>query len=433
MERKVALNIKFIDGFRVLVRKLKPADTKQLLNIFGFPDLRPHQSAAASVMLAGRDLVLLIQTSGGKTEAVLGAFLLMDGPGIHLQIEPLKALQSDMRERLARLGLRVVVLNSDLKGSARAQALRRIQAGKADCVLTTPEQLEKTEVFACLDEAGVKTLAVDEAHCVLEYGGDFRPAYNNIGAFVKRLKNRPVVAACTATLEPDGLKRVVKSLGLEDPVVIRSSIDRPEIGLNFIEIGTELGCNEKDLIEKERYRRLKKYLKKYGQEGGAIIYCSYINQAKTVAGALARDGFRAKPFYAEMSEREKEDIRQRFKTGELPIVVATSAFGMGVDKPDVRLIVHMSLPFSIEDYWQKTGRAGRDGQKSYAVLLWHRSEAQRNAAVLNRDPQKVRKLRALVKLLHTPRCRMQQIREYFGEDPGKPCGKCDYCRLMKGR
>ena len=427
----MSLLIKCLSGFHVLIRKLKPKDRQKLLEIFGFPDLRPHQSAAAGVMLAGRDLVLLVQTSGGKTEAVLAAYFLLKGRGVHLQIEPLKALQADMRERLTKLGLRVVVLNSDLAGKARTRAFRDIREGKIDCVLTTPEQLEKPEVFACLDEVAVKTMAVDEAHCVLEYGGDFRPAYNNIGFFVNRLKHRPVVAACTATLAPDGLGRVAKSLGLKDPVIIRSSIDRPEIRLNTVEIGSELGRNDVDLVEKERFRRLRKSIDKYGQDGGTIVYCTYIDQTKKIAAKLKKCGCRVEPFYADMGEREKEKVRQRFKQGTLPIVVATSAFGMGVDKPDVRLIVHMSLPLSVEDFWQKTGRAGRDGKESVAVMLWYRGDAQKNINLLKQDLKKTWKLKDFVKLLNTPACRVQQIREYFGQARGKPCGNCDYCKSRK--
>ena len=431
--KRVSLFIKDLQGFHVLMRKLKPKDRQKLLEIFGFPDLRPHQAAAANVMLAGRDLLLLVQTSGGKTEAVLAAYFLLQGRGIHLQIEPLKALQADMRERLTKLGLRIVVLNSDLTGKARARAFRDIREGTIDCVLTTPEQLEKSEVFTCLDEVGVKTLAVDEAHCVFEFGGNFRPEYNNIGFFVNRLKSRPIVAACTATLAPDSLKRVVKSLSLMDPVIIRSSIDRPEIRLNIVEIGAERGRNDADLVEKERFRRLRKSIDKYGKGGDTIVYCTYADQTKKIAAKLRKCGYRAESFYADMGEREKEKVRQQFKQGKLPIVVATSAFGMGVDKPDVRLIAHMSLPLSVEDFWQKTGRAGRDGKASVAVMFWYRGDVQKNMTLLKQDPKKTWKLKDLVNLLNTPACRVQQIREYFGQERGEPCGNCDYCRFMKKR
>lgn len=412
------------------VSMISKSDEQQLLDRFQFNTLRPHQLAAISTMAAGYDLLLLVGTSGGKTEAILGASILHPKRGIHVQIEPLRALQNDMCERLQKLGMRIVVLNSDLPSKLYLKAIADIKNRQVDCVLTTPEQLEKKAVFQALNCAGVATFAIDEAHCLLEYGGDFRPSYDRIGTFIRHLDHRPVVAACTATLAPDGIDKVVKSLGLNLPVCYQGTVDRPEIRQHVIEIGDALHRNERDLIEKERCRRLKKVLKEHAVDGdGAIVYCNTVSQTRQVTQLLVKAGYQAEAFYAELPAKQKEDIRGRFRSKNAPIIVATSAFGMGMDKPNIRLIVHMSLPLSVEDYWQKTGRAGRDGRKSYSYLFWHRSDLATNRLILSGSYTKLRKLKQLHDFVQAQTCYAQQLRVYFGQRARKKCGHCSCCNM----
>lgn len=418
--------MKIIPSVHSGVTEITPDEQALLCKLFHFKALRPHQLAAISAMHAGRDILMTVNTGGGKSEAILGAKLLKSEHGLHVQIEPLRALQGDMRDRMAALGLRVEVLNSDFSQLEFSTSLQKIKQGAVDCVLTTPEQLENSAVFHALNEIGVGFLAVDECHALVEWGGEFRPAYDRIGSFIQHLDTRPIVAACTATLTPDAEKIVRKSLHLHDPVRIFGSIDRPEIRQLAVEIGTDL--TDRALIRKERFSRLKFVLKEYTRGGSAIVYCSSVAQTREVTEWLQRKGFDAEPFYAALPRAEKERIRQRFRTEKRIIIVGTSAFGMGIDKSNIRLVVHMSMPLSIEDYWQKTGRAGRDGKKSISLVLWNRLDFNTNAAIVGYSGKKYKKLLKIRNFLQCNRCFAQQLREYFGQSKGKPCGRCSICK-----
>lgn len=418
--------MKIIPSVHSGVTEITPDKQALLCKLFHFKALRPHQLAAVSAMHAGRDILMTVNTGGGKSEAILGAKLLNPEHGLHVQIEPLRALQGDMRDRMAALGIRVEVLNSDLSPLQFSTALQKIKHGAVDCVLTTPEQLEKSAVFHALNEISVSFLAVDECHCLVEWGGEFRPAYDRIGSFIQHLDSRPIVAACTATLTPDAEKKVRKSLHLRDPVRICGSIDRPEIRQLAVEIGTDL--TDRTLIRKERFSRLKSVLKEYAKDGSVIVYCTSVTQTREVTEWLQRKGFDAEPFYAALPHAEKERIRQRFRTEKRIIIVGTSAFSMGIDKSNIRLVVHMSMPLSIEDYWQKTGRAGRDGKKSISLVLWHRLDFNINAAIVGYSGKKYKKLQRLRDFLQCNQCFAQQLRNYFGQSEGKTCGRCSICK-----
>lgn len=408
---------------------LDPEEQETLCQIFGFRQLYPHQITAIAAMAGGSDLLLLAGTSYGKTEAVLGSSILRPKEGLAVMIEPLRALQAAMLKRLEKLGRDAVLLNSDLSATAYSAALADIEDNRVKFVLTTPEQLEKKQVFQALNAAGVAAVIVDEVHCLLEYGGDFRPAYDRIGAFIQHLNQRPVVAACTATLAPDSIKKVQKSLGMKQPVVIHGPSDRPEIRQNTVEIGTELTCNQQDLVEKERFRRLKWSIKDHVKGGNAaIVYCNTVKQTKQVFSRLKQKDYRVAAFYADMPAKEKAQVLEDFQSKAPPIVVATSAFGLGIDKPNVRLVVHMSMPLSIEDYWQKTGRAGRDGKKSHSYVFWHHSDYQTNLQIIGGNAKNLRKLEQLRKFLESSGCCAQALRSYFGEDAGKRCKHCSRCK-----
>lgn len=411
------------------VSGLDREDQRVLCRIFGFQKLYPHQIAAIAAMAGGSDLLLLAGTAQGKTEAMLGSSLLHPERGLTVFIEPLRALQAEILRRLENLDLSVILLNSDIPAASYNDALSSIEAGQTGYVLTTPEQLEKERVFHALDSAGVAAVIVDEAHCLLEYGGDFRPAYDRIGTFIRHLGQRPVVAACTATLAPDSIRTVVKSLSMNRPVLVRGPIDRPEIRQNTIEIGSELTCKQKDMVEKERFRHLQSVIKHALKKGdAAIIYCNTVRQTVNVTKKLKDKGYRAAAFYADLSVKAKEKALRDFQSPKPPIIVATSAFGMGIDKPNVRLVVHMSMPLSIEDYWQKTGRAGRDGKKSCSYVFWYHGDYQTNRQIIGQNAVKLRKLEQLKTFLQSQGCCAQELRSYFGEKPGKRCKHCSRCK-----
>lgn len=400
-----------------------------LCQVYGFQHLYPHQSAAVAAMASSSDLLLLAGTSQGKTEAMLGSSILHPERGLTVMIEPLRALQTSMLHRLQKLGLSVVLLNSDLSEAAYDAAITSIENNCVGYVLTTPEQLEKNCVFRALNSAAAAVVIVDEVHCLLDYGGDFRPAYDRIGTFIQHLEKRPVVAACTATLAPDSIKMITKSLCMRQPILIRGPGDRPEIRQNIIEIGSELTRKQQDLVEKERFRRLKATIKDYLKKGdAAIIYCNTVKQVLDVSKKLAKKEYDVATFYADMPAEEKEIVLENFQSKKPPIVVATSAFGMGIDKPNVRLVVHMSMPLSIEDYWQKTGRAGRDGKKSHSYLFWYHGDYQVNKRIIGKNATNLRKLQQLHEFLLSSKCCVQELHSYFGEKVGKKCKHCSRCK-----
>lgn len=414
------------------VSTLSKQEQKQLCQIFGFAQLHPHQIASIAAMASGSDLLLLAGTSKGKTEAMLGSSILRPERGLTVLVEPLRVLQTEMRQRIEKLGLDAVLLNSDLSKTSYNMALASIEAKRVNFVLTTPEQLEKNKVFQALNDAGVAVVIVDEVHCLLDYGSDFRPAYGRIGTFIRHLHQRPVVGACTATLAPDGIEKVKKSLGMREPVLIRGPSDRPEIRQHIVEIGSELNHKQQDLVEKERFRRLKAALKQHIEKGdAAIVYCNTVKQTVKVAKKLKRESFRVSAFYGDMPTKKKEQVLQAFQSKKPPIIVATSAFGLGVDKPNVRLVVHMSMPLSIEDYWQKTGRAGRDGKKSLSYVFWYHGDYKTNLGIIGTDATKLSKLKQLQEFLQSHKCCVQELRSHFGEDPGKRCKHCSRCEEQK--
>lgn len=411
---------------------LSVEEQEQLCRAFGFQKLYPHQISATSVMAGSSDLLLLAGTSQGKTEALLGNSILHPERGLTVLIEPLRALQAEMLRRLEKLGSKAVLLNSDLSSKAYDSALASIRDHRVSYVLTTPEQLEKKRVFRTIDSAGAAVVIVDEVHCLLDYGGDFRPAYDRIGTFINHLNRRPVIAACTATLAPDSIQKVERSLYMKHPVLIRGPTDRPEIRQNIVEIGPELTCNQQDLVEKERFRRLKMAIENHLRSGdAAIIYCNTVKQTQTIAEKLRAKKYHALEFYADLASTAKAQALHEFQSEKPPIIVATSAFGMGIDKPNVRLVVHMSMPLSIEDYWQKTGRAGRDGKKSHSYLFWFHGDYRTNQQIINHDKTKLRKLDQLRRFLLSTDCCVQKLRSYFGEDAGKRCKHCSRCKMLE--
>lgn len=395
---------------------------------FGFNKLREQQIQTIACVKSGRDCLLVSRTASGKTEAVIGAKLLAPESGIILQIEPLCVLQTNMHERLFKLINKTAILNSTISTEEYDNILARIKSGHIQCLITTPEQLEKSDVLDALNNIVVDYLILDEAHCLIDWN-DFRPAYSHIGSFIKQLNHRPIIIGCSATLTENSVNKVIKSLNMVEPLIIKSSIDRPEIKQNVIKIDTDIHPSNIDLINKERYSRLTEILKKYGNKKDiSIVYCTTIKQAKLTEKYLKRKKFKnVFLFHSKLSDKKKDDIYNKFNQNETRIIVATSAFGMGVDRPNIRLVVHLSMPFSIEDYWQKSGRAGRDGKKSYSFVLWHKSDFNKNLFIIKDTKSKKRQLKDIKNFLESKECYSIQIRKYFGQKAGKKCKNCSNC------
>lgn len=391
----------------------------KLLDIFGISSLYPLQEETISHMLAGDDIILQSATGSGKTEATAGAFLLHPDEGILVQVEPLVALQKDIARRFEDWGLKVLVLNAELSRSVYHRALTDVKEGRFDVVITTPEQLTKPEVAEACNCCRVYALVVDEAHCVVEYGGDFRPAYRDIGRFVTQLDHRPVIAACSATLTPSAVEVVRGGLHMNAPVLLHGDIRRQNIRLRVHEIDSELRRGDAALIFRLKFDLLREELKWAKKKGGAVIvYCNTPSLVEDTVRTLKKKGIKAAAFHSRLPQREKDRVLKLFQTeAKPPVIVATSAFGMGIDRKDVRLVVHFSLPLSIDEYWQECGRAGRDGKRARATLIFSKVDHQTNIGIIHRDseyPQKRKNLDRMLALAQSDTCIVRQIETYFG-------------------
>jgi len=335
------------------------ADTSSSVNIprlaadvFGYQTLRPGQEDAVAALAAGRDCLAVLPTGAGKSAVYQLGAIARGGPAV--VVSPLISLQRDQSEHLTRHGLTAAVVNGSTSEGQRVAAYDLLRAGKTAFVFLAPEQLAREDVRAILAEAPPRLLAVDEAHCVSAWGHDFRPDYLRIIDVIEVLTARPVVAALTATAAPPVREEIVRRLGLRDPAQVIRGFDRPEIHL-AVRMFHEAGDKEAAVREAAGE-----------SEGTGIIYAATRAETEQYADQLG-----LRPYHAGLSRSRREETQEIFAAGAS--IVATSAFGMGIDRPDVRFVLHASVPGSLDEYYQEVGRAGRDGQAATAILFY-RSE-----------------------------------------------------------
>ncbi|WP_327581273.1 RecQ family ATP-dependent DNA helicase [Nonomuraea sp. NBC_00507] len=324
---------------------------------FGWQKLRPGQQEAMEHLLNGRDVLLVMPTGGGKSAVYQLPTLLLEGPTI--VVSPLIALQRDQVTGLLKVDAGgAVAVNST---SSVAAGLEKVTAGHAAFVFLSPEQLAKPDVVERLAQAGPSLIAIDEAHCVSSWGHDFRPDYQRLGKVIERLGHPPVVAM-TATAAPNVREEIVGSLGLADPVEIVRGFDRPNISL---EVRRFVRAEDKSqaLVEHAASRG-----------GLGLVYVATRKESEEYATALAARGRRAEPYHGGMRGAERTRVHELFTRGDVDTVVATSAFGMGIDRPDVRYVLHAEPPESPDAYYQEIGRAGRDGAPASAVLFYRQED-----------------------------------------------------------
>ncbi|ETK37522.1 RecQ family ATP-dependent DNA helicase [Microbispora sp. ATCC PTA-5024] len=320
---------------------------------FGWQQLRPGQQEAMEHLLAGRDVLLVMPTGGGKSAVYQVPGLLLDGPTV--VVSPLIALQRDQVMSLLKAGAAgAVAVNS--AGSVEA-GLDQVTAGAAEYVFLSPEQLAKPDVVERLAQARPSLIAVDEAHCVSAWGHDFRPEYLRLGKVIEALGHPPVIAM-TATAAPTVREEIVESLGIAGAQQIVRGFDRPNLDLEV----------RRFTSDDDKRRALAGHAAEL--EGVGLVYVATRRQAEEYAEALRGRGRRAEPYHAGMASKERRRIHEMFQDDDLDVVVATSAFGMGIDKPDVRYVLHAAPPESLDAYYQEIGRAGRDGNPASAVLFY---------------------------------------------------------------
>lgn len=397
--------------------------------------LRPRQEQAIDALEAGRDVAVFMPTSFGKSLIFILFALLTEQ--LVIVIEPHLALEADQLAGLLKKGIPAAFINSLQSRQERKTVLQQLQQGKLLLLYLTPEMLQNKEIRQILSGVKIAGVMVDEAHCIFKQGPGFREAYQRIDKFVRQLSERPVIGAFTATATRATESFICKSLKMDDPLVIRGSVTRDNITLKVIEIGQGLGgIKDADLVELRKREIICKWLKKM-PDGRAIIYSNTIERVENLTHYLQKNGFSA-GFYHGKCDNKLQRLHD-FSEGHVRIMVATNAFGLGVNIPDIRLVIHHSPSIGLDDYVQEAGRAGRDGKKSTALLLWHEYDFTINQRLIRKNEMaltgaerkdRLDSLEALHRYAQNEEeCRWRMIREFFGEKRGKRCKKqCDNCK-----
>ena len=337
-------------------RGLAPA-RELLREVFGYAEFRPGQAEVIASVLAGRDTLAVLPTGGGKSVCYQLPALLLDG--LAIVVSPLLALMKDQVDALARNGVAAAAINSTVPRDEQTAILRDAAEGALRLLYVAPERFQDGRFTAALRGVRVSLLAIDEAHCISQWGHDFRPSYRDLGGVRARLGDPPIVAL-TATADPKVREDIAARLGLRDADVRVAGFDRPNLRFHAVRVKSQ----------KEKLERVAELLEALGGEASAIVYCATRKRVESLTEALQRRRVRCARYHAGMAEDDRARIQNAFARDSLRVIVATNAFGLGIDKPDVRLVVHHDLPESIEAYYQEAGRAGRDGDPAECVLLF---------------------------------------------------------------
>jgi ATP-dependent DNA helicase RecQ len=391
-----------------------------LLNdTFGYPNFRHNQAEIIQALLEGRDALTLMPTGGGKSLCYQIPALIRPGTGI--VVSPLIALMKDQVDALAQLGIRAAYLNSTLDLRTQQETEQALLEGRLDLLYVAPERLLTERMLNLLGRARLALFAIDEAHCVSQWGHDFRKEYQQLFILQERFPQIPRIAL-TATADERTRKEIVEQLGLQQAAIFINSFDRPNIRYAIAE-----GQNGKE--------QLWRFLQREHEADAGIVYCLSRKMVEKVAQWLSAKGREALPYHAGLPDETRRRNQERFLREEGLIIVATIAFGMGIDKPDVRFVAHLNLPKSIEAYYQETGRAGRDGRPADAwmayglqdvITLRQFTQTGEGDELYKRISH--HKLEAMLGLCELTACRRQALLAYFGETLAEPCGNCDNCQ-----
>ncbi|MBQ9003546.1 MAG: DNA helicase RecQ [Eggerthellaceae bacterium] len=405
-----------------------------LQHYFGYDDFRPGQRELIDGIVAGRDCLGVMPTGAGKSICYQVPALALDG--VTIVISPLVSLMNDQVSALVDAGVPAAYLNSQLSAAAQADVLDDARAGRFKLVYVAPERLDDSRFRDFARTVRIPLVAVDEAHCVSQWGQDFRPSYLGIAAFIDDLAvttaQRPTVAAFTATATPRVADDITRLLGLRDPFSLVTGFDRPNLHFAV-----------EQLTDRQKVARIGELIKENANESG-IIYCSTRRQVDSLASDLQRAGIPATRYHAGLSAAERRANQRDFVNDDAPVMVATNAFGMGIDKSNVRYVAHFNMPGSLEAYYQEAGRAGRDGEPATCLLLWNDGDIGtcrffiesdiENEALTREDAENVRaaqrrRLAAMSNYCMTTDCLRATILRYFGEQtPAQPaCNNCSNC------
>src|SRR5881296_797565 len=377
-----------------------------LVERFGHRGFRPAQLRVVGPLLAGRDVLAVLPTGAGKSLCYQLPALMADD--LTLVVSPLISLMQDQVAALRRRRIAAAYLSSSLSAEQRRAVLDAALHDRLKLLYCAPERVGALVRRLARAGPAVSLLAVDEAHCIVEWGNEFRPVYRRLGEYRYRL-GRPATIALTGSATPDTRAEILRVLRIPQAEVVVTSFDRPNL----------VFCVERVRDDRERFARMRELIR--GVDGPVIVYTPTRRLTELVARALLRLGVRAAPYHAGLTARTRRQVLRAFLADRAPVVVATSAFGMGIDKPDVRRVLHWGPPRTVEAYYQEAGRAGRDGRRSDCVIVWRPTDFEWGDAAAG-----------MRRYVETRACRRGTLLAYFGER-GAACSRCDVCGLESWR
>jgi ATP-dependent DNA helicase RecQ len=387
-----------------------------LRTVFGFHSFRPPQQEVIERVCAGEDVFLVMPTGGGKSLCYQVPALHRDG--VAIVVSPLISLMKDQVDSLLANGVKAACFNSSLSPDEARRVSRQMDSGELDLLYVAPERLMQPEFLERLAGLKLALFAIDEAHCISQWGHDFRPEYTQLGRLRPLFPGVPLVAM-TATADPETRRDIIRQLGIEQAAVYVAGFDRPNITYNVIPKYKPLA-------------QLGAFLSNRRDEAG-IVYALSRKRVEQVAERLRQSGFSAAAYHAGLPDEERRRVQDAFRRDDLRVVVATVAFGMGIDKPNVRYVVHFDMPKSVESYYQETGRAGRDGLPSEALMLFGMGDVMTARSLIENSDNaervaiEVQKLNAMVAYAEALTCRRRALLAYFGEHREQECDNCDIC------
>jgi ATP-dependent DNA helicase RecQ len=393
----------------------KITPSQALKDYYGFDSFRTPQEDIVNDLIAGQDLLVLMPTGGGKSICYQIPSIIRSGVGII--VSPLIALMEDQVAAMKEQGIRAAYYNSSLNTSEARQVLAMLHNDELDLLYIAPERLLSQSFLARLEECSLALFAIDEAHCISQWGHDFRPEYAALGLLKKQFPQVPLIAL-TATADMQTQQDIIRKLNFQPKQYI-ASFNRPNIHYHVV-------------AKNNAVKQINQFLQTQSQQSG-IIYCGTRNAVERLVVKLQELGYRARGYHAGLAHAERREVQSLFRHDHIDIVVATIAFGMGIDKPNVRFVIHHDLPKTIESYYQETGRAGRDGLPARTLLLYEPGDSGRLRSwieSLSVEAQKRiehHKLNHMVAFAEATHCRRQILLRYFDEVYEKPCGYCDVC------
>ena len=396
-----------------------------LKQFFGYDSFHPGQEECIRAILDGRDTMAVMPTGAGKSLCYQIPALLFHG--ITLVISPLISLMQDQVRALNVAGIHAAYINSTLSETQMDRALSLAEAGRYRLIYIAPERLESRRFLEFAEQADISMLTVDEAHCISQWGQDFRPSYLKITDFIRHLPRRPVIGAFTATATRDVTEDICRALGLRDPFTMVTGFDRPNLYFGVEQVRGKNAAVLKCLRDHE------------GESG--IIYCATRKNVDALFHALFKAGFGVVRYHAGMTAEERKQSQEDFVFDRAPVMIATNAFGMGIDKSNVRFVLHYNMPQSMESYYQEAGRAGRDGERADCILLFSPQDVVIDRMLIERkempdmDPEEAEtvrerdfmRLRKMTEYCRTTGCLRHYILGYFGEAVSGECGNCSNC------